>query len=81
MTNHVPKVDIIGRTFTDRDLQLPEMLLRPDGARLEAINRAIAKRVAAQSYIRDTTRLAARCGGEPWARGHGGTRRFGIRLP
>ena len=61
-------------------MKLLGLLLRPEGASLEAINRAVAKRVAAQSYIRDTARLAARCGGEPWSQGQGGTRRFGIRL-
>ena len=76
----IPSVDIHGKAFTQRDIKLLELLLRSSGASLEAINRAVATRVAARSYIRDSTRLAERLGGKVWTIGHGGTRRFGIRL-
>ena len=76
----VPKVDIHGKAFTERDMKLLDLLLRPDGASLEAINRPVATRVAARSYIRDSTRLAERLAGRVWTKGHGGTRRFGIHL-
>jgi hypothetical protein len=76
----IPTVDIHGKAFTQRDMKLLELLLRPDGASLEAINRSVATRVPARSYINDTTRLAERLGGRVWTLGHGGTRRFAIRL-
>jgi hypothetical protein len=76
----IPKTDIHGKPFTARDLKLLEFLLRAEGGSLEAMNRAVATRVPARSYIRDTTRLAERLGGKVWTLGHGGTRRFGIRL-
>jgi hypothetical protein len=77
----VPSADLSGKPFTERDLKLLDMLLRPDGASLEQINRAVAKKVAAYSYSGDSARLANRLGGVPWAKGEGGTKRFGIRLP
>ena len=73
----IPEIDLNGKPFTDRDRKL----LRSEGSCLEAINRAVATRVPARSYIRDSTRLAKRLGGEVWTKGHGGTRRFGIHLP
>ena len=76
----IPKADTHGKPFTARDLKLLEFLLRAEGGSLEAINRAVATRVPARSYIRDTTRLAERLGGKVWTQGHGGTRQFGIWL-
>jgi hypothetical protein len=77
----IPNMDINGKAFSERDQKLLGILLRPDGGSLEGINRAVATGVAARSYINDTTRLAKRLGGEVWTNGHGGTRRFGIKLP
>jgi hypothetical protein len=79
MTTNVPKADIHGKPFTVRQLKLLELLLRPEGASLEGINRAVATRVPARSYIRDATGLATRLGKAVWTQGHGGTRRFGIK--
>jgi hypothetical protein len=75
------EMDIHGRAFTERDKKLLDLLLRPDGASLERINRAIAKKAFAHSYSWDSARLAERLGGTSWSSGEGGTRRFGIRLP
>jgi hypothetical protein len=77
----IPTVDVRGKLFTERDRKLLAILLRPEGGTLEAINRAIAVRAPAWGYMGDATRLAARIGGTEWSNGHGGTRRFGIRLP
>jgi len=78
---NMPKTDVTGKAFTERDQKLLEMLLRPDGASLDQINRAIAKKAAAYGYNRDSARLAGRLGGTSWSKGEGGTKRFGIRLP
>jgi hypothetical protein len=75
----VPEVHIHGRAFTERDKKLLDLLLRPDGASLERINRGMAK--AAYSYSKDCRRLAERLGGTSWWSGEGNIRRFGIRLP
>jgi hypothetical protein len=75
-----PETDIRGMPFTKRDQKLLSILLRPEGGTLDGLNRAVAVRVAARSYIRDSTRLAERLGGRVWYSGHGGTRRFGIRF-
>jgi hypothetical protein len=77
----MPETDIHGRAFTERDKKLLDLLLRPDGASLERINRVIAKKAAAHSYSWDSARLAERLGGTSWSQGEGGTRRFGIRPP
>jgi hypothetical protein len=77
----VPSADLNGKAFTERDRKLLDMLLRPDGASLDQINRAVAKKAAAYSYSGDSERLAKRLGGDSWAKGEGGTKRFGIRLP
>jgi hypothetical protein len=74
----VPDVDIRGRAFNGRERKLLGLLLRPEGASLERINRAKA---SAHSYDRDTARLAERLGGTSWSKGEGSTRRLGIRLP
>jgi hypothetical protein len=73
-----PKVDIHGRAFAERDKNLLDLLLRPGGASLESINRAMMARAA---YSNDSERLAERLGGPSWSSGEGGARRFGIRLP
>jgi hypothetical protein len=77
----VPDMDIRGRAFTERDKKLLGLLLRPEGASLQRINRAIPKKAAAHSYGSDSARLAERLGGTSWSKGEGDTRRFGIRLP
>jgi hypothetical protein len=76
---NVPTVDIKGKPFTGKDMKLLELLLQPNGASLDRINRVVATGVPARSYINDTARLARRCGGIPWNMGTGGDRRFGIR--
>ena len=78
---NVPTADISGKRFTERDQKLFAMLVRPEGASLEEINRVIAKKAAAYSYSGDGARLAKRLGGTSWSKGEGGTRRFGIHLP
>jgi hypothetical protein len=74
----MPDLDIRGRAFTERDRKLLGLLLRPEGASLERINRAKA---TDHSYSSDSARLAERLGGTSWSKGEGSTRRFGIRLP
>jgi hypothetical protein len=76
-----PEMDIHGRAFTARDKKLLDLLLRPNGASLERINRAVAKKAPFYSYSLDGARLAERLGGTSWSQGEGGIRRFGIRLP
>jgi hypothetical protein len=73
-----PEVDIHGRALTERDKTLLDLLLRPGGASLESINRAMMAKAA---YSNDSERLAERLGGASWSIGEGGARRFGIRLP
>src|ERR1700722_678800 len=55
-----------------------DLLTRPQGATLDELNRATGHQ--AFSYVNDTRRLAARCGGQPRWNGSGGTRRFWITL-
>ena len=77
MTTLVPEKDVNGKPFSERDRKLLELLLRPDGASLEAINRAVVPpgKKAAYSYINDSKRLAERLGGTVWTQGEGGARR------
>lgn len=58
-----------------------EMLLRPDGATKDELNRATANRVPAFSFINDTRRLAKAVGGTPHWTGSGSSRRFWITKP
>ena len=56
-----------------------DLLVRPKGATLAEINRAVGH--DAWSYINDTKRLAKRCGGVPHWDGDGDQRRFWITIP
>jgi hypothetical protein len=76
-----PEVDIHGRALTEWDKKLLDLLLRPGGASLESINRAMMAKAAYNSHSNDGKRLAERLGGTSWSSGEGGARRFGIRLP
>ena len=73
-----PTVDRKGKPFTERDIKLLALLLRPKGAQRFELNEAIMKRVLARNFVRDSARLAARLNGEAWADspGLGDTRRF-----
>jgi len=73
-----PTVDRKGKPFTERDIKLLALLLRPKGAQRFEPNEAIMKRVLTRSFVRDSARLAARLNGEAWADspGLGDTRRF-----
>jgi hypothetical protein len=51
---------LIGKPFTERDRKLLQLLLRPDGASLDQINRAVAKKAAAYSYSGDTQETGSR---------------------
>lgn len=79
----IPTVDLKGRPFTERDMRLLTLLLRPEGAQKYELNQATMRRVPAHSFVADSTRLAARLDGKAWADspGLGDTRRFGITLP
>jgi DGQHR domain-containing protein len=55
-----------------------DLLTRPGGATLDELNQATGHR--AFSYVNDTKRLAARCGGQPGWNGSGGRRRFWIEM-
>jgi hypothetical protein len=72
------EVDIHGRALTERDKTLIDLLLRPGGASLESINRAMMAKAA---YGGDSEGLAERLGGTSWSSGEGCARRFGIRPP
>jgi hypothetical protein len=73
-----PRANINGKLFTERDIKLLDLLLRLEGASLEQINRAVAKKAAAWGYKGDCARLAERLGMKSWTKGHGGTRRYAI---
>lgn len=79
----VPTEDLKGKPFTERDLKLLTLLLRPKGAQKYELNQATMRRVPAHSFVADSKRLAARLNGTAWADfpGLGDTRRFGITLP
>jgi hypothetical protein len=49
----IPKGDIRGKPFTERDGKLLELFLRPNGATKCELNRATIKRVAAHSFKTD----------------------------
>lgn len=77
------KVDVHGKPFTERDMKLIELLVRPDGASRHELNNATMKRAPARSFKTDSERLAKRVGGTAWRDppGKGDTRRFGINMP
>ena len=68
-----PEVDIHGRALTERDKTLLDLLLRPGGASLERINRAMMAKAA---YGNDSERLAERLGGPSWSSGERGARKI-----